>query len=111
MTSWPIDPKLIVTTDTLPGYEIVAALGVAEGYALRLYPAMTAAGQRDSFTALLSEATLDMMRGARDHDAHAIIGLRYVALGDGGLMVYGTSVSIRRVDQTPISVSGPSIRQ
>lgn len=111
MTSWPIDPKLIVTTDTIPGYHVIAALGVAEGYALRIFPVLTLTGQRDVFNALMSEATLDMMRSARDHDAQGIVGLRYVALTEGGLMVYGTAVSIRRVDQTSISVSGPSIRQ
>jgi uncharacterized protein YbjQ (UPF0145 family) len=105
----PFDPKLIVTTDTIPGYEIVASLGVAEGYGTYLYPALTEAGRRQSLDELIRSATLDLMNNALAHDAQGIVGMRYLALPDGGLLMYGTAVTIRAAE--PIRVWGPSIRQ
>ena len=103
----PFDPKLIVTTESIPGYEVVSSLGVAEGYGLTLYPALTADGRRDRFNELLSEATLDMMNRASAQGAQALVGLRYVTLNDGGLMVYATAVTIRRIS---MDWNQPSIR-
>ena len=113
MPTLPFDPKLIVTTDTIPGYEIVASLGVAEGYQPYNFPtlALSRDAQHQNFAAMLSGATLDMMENAQRHDGQAIVGMRYVWLGEAGLLVYGTAVTIRPNDPAAIRVWGPSIRQ
>ena len=106
--SLPFDPKLIATTETLPGYQIVQALGVAEGFSPYTSPALTVDGRRASFNDLLSDATLDMMHKAAAQGAQAIVGLRYVAIDGGAMLVYGTAVTIRRTssdwNQPPIRV-------
>jgi uncharacterized protein YbjQ (UPF0145 family) len=95
-SSIPIDPKLVVTTDTLPGYEIVRSLGTAEGIGILIATGFTIQGQKERLFDVMRDAYLDMMTRAREQGAQAIVGTRYVFHANH-VMVYGTAVTIQRI--------------
>jgi len=91
----PFDPKLIVTTDTLPGYHIVRSLGTVEGIGVFLNTGFTVEGQKDRINEILREAYFDMISRAGEQGAQAIVGLRYV-FHSNHIVVYGTAVTVQR---------------
>lgn len=91
----PIDAKLIVTTDAVPGYQIVRSLGTVEGIGVFVGNGFTIEGQKDRINDVLRDAYLDMISKAGEQGAQAIVGLRYV-FHSNHIMVYGTAVMIQR---------------
>jgi uncharacterized protein YbjQ (UPF0145 family) len=102
---------LIVTSDLVPGRNIVEVKGLAQGNTIRAknmgkdigagFKSMVG-GELKSYTKLLSEsrseATLRMIEHAQGQGANAIVGVRYttsaVAGGAAELFAYGTAVVI-----------------
>ncbi len=102
---------LIVTSDLVPGRNILEVKGLAQGNTIRAknmgkdigagFKSMVG-GELKSYTKLLSEsrgeATLRMIEHAKGQGANAIVGVRYttsaVAGGAAELFAYGTAVVI-----------------
>lgn len=96
-TTLPIDPAMVSTTDTLAGYRITQSFGVAEGFAVVLYPAITASGQKEALAATVREAFLDLIQCAAAQGANAIVCLRYHQPSGSetigrSIIAYGTAV-------------------
>jgi uncharacterized protein YbjQ (UPF0145 family) len=96
----PIQPKMVATTDQLPGYEIVRSLGVAEGLGLSIVTGFLTAGQVGVLTDTMREAFLDMLTKAAAQGANAIVGLRYSTPASGQeriILAYGTAVVVKKI--------------
>jgi uncharacterized protein YbjQ (UPF0145 family) len=107
---------LVVTTNDVPGYEIVKVYGEVFGVLVRsrnLFSNIGAAfkslvgGEIGAYTKLLSdsriEATERMKKAAADMGANAVLAMRFDS-GDIGksmneVAAYGTAVTIRAVKQ------------
>ena len=102
---------IIVTTYNIPGREIVEAVGLVRGSAVRarhlgkdiaaVFKNMVG-GELDEYTKLLAEAreqALDrMMAEARAQKADAIVGARFssseISAGAAEVLAYGTAVRL-----------------
>jgi uncharacterized protein YbjQ (UPF0145 family) len=101
-TNLPIDPAMVSTTDTIAGYRIAQTFGVAEGFAVVLYPAITPNGQKEALVATVREAFLDLIRCAAAQGANAIVGLRYHQPSGSetigrNIIAYGTAVKAAKM--------------
>ena len=95
----PLNPSMVSTTDTLPGYRIAGSRGVVEAAFVSPYSGFTANGRANCILDVIREALLDLLKRASDHGANAIVGLRYVMPSDyqRTLLVYGTAVVVERL--------------
>lgn len=80
---------LIVTTETIPGYEIAAVAGLVDvqGYAPGAQSAFRASEER-------ARALEKIVSEAKELGANAIVGLRVETVPDLGVFAYGTAVWI-----------------
>lgn len=102
---------IVVTTESVPGRQIVATLGFVRGNTVRAAHAGDDAsawlknmvgGEIEEYTKLLAESreqALDrMIAEARAHGADAVVGLRFesceIASGCAELLAYGTAVKL-----------------
>jgi uncharacterized protein YbjQ (UPF0145 family) len=98
-TSLPVDPKLVVTTDEIPGYTITKAFGIAEGLGISIYTGMFPGGQKSVLTDTMREAYFDMLTKAAGQGANAIVGVRYATPSSDNeriVLVYGTAVAVQK---------------
>ena len=106
----------LFTTDDVPGYRRIKALGLVRGSSVRarhLGRDVTAlfknlvGGELDEYTKLLGEVreqALDRLADeARAMGADAVVGLRFVsteiATGAAEVLVYGTAVTLEPLDE------------
>ena len=104
---------IIVNTDSIPGYRITRALGLARGNSVRGASITTdisawiknqVGGEIDEYTKMLAEAREQACDRLKEHaaslGANAVINVRFVTahITDGAaeLLVYGTAVLIER---------------
>lgn len=104
---------LTVTTETVPGFEIVEALGVVRGNVVRTKHVGTdivaslqtlVGGEVQGYTAMIAgarEQAVSRMEGdARRMGADAVVGLRFstsmVMRGASEMLAVGTAVRLRR---------------
>jgi uncharacterized protein YbjQ (UPF0145 family) len=104
---------LLVTTDAVPGREIVETLGLVRGNTVRsrhMGKQITAllkglvGGEVEEYTKLLAESreqSLDrMMAEAQARGADAVVAVRFatseISSGAAEFMAYGTAVRLRR---------------
>ena len=102
---------ILVTTDTIPGREIVDVIGLVRGSAVRCghvgedvqaWLKNLVGGEIEEYTRVVAQAreqALDRIADeARARSADAIVGLRFssteVAEGAAELLVYGTAVKL-----------------
>ncbi len=102
----------LVTTDTLPGYEILAVMGLVRGNTVRTRNLgmdflaglkNLVGGEVHQYTAMLSqsrEQSLDRLRAeAAALGANAVVGLRIttstVMQGAAEILAYGTAVRVK----------------
>src|ERR1700729_2185791 len=110
------DSILVVTTNDVPGYEVVKVYGEVFGVMTRSRNAFSnigaglksiVGGEIGAYTKLLSdsriEATERMKQAAAEHGANAILAMRFDTGEIGGTMnevaAYGTAVKIRPVQK------------
>lgn len=103
---------ITVTTDFVPGREIVEAIGVVRGSTIRAKHVgkdvmaglrMLVGGEVKEYTEMLTEARNESMRRmeaqAEKLEADAVINLRYmtsqVMSGAAEMLAYGTAVKLR----------------
>ena len=108
-----IDPRLVTTTFTLPGYRVTQNLGVVRGIVVRSRSIVgnIGAGIQSLFggnitiyTELCEKARADayelLLEHAGEIGANALIGVRYdaneVAAGITEVLAYGTAVIVER---------------
>lgn len=106
---------LVLTSEHVPGAEIVEVLGVAKGNVIRAKHIGTdilaglrniVGGEVTEYTKLMAEAREQandrMIRHAAEMNADAIIGMRFatsmITQGAAELLAYGTAVKLRRLD-------------
>ncbi len=125
---------IVVNTETIPGYDIVAVKGLVQGNTIRakhLGRDITASlknlvgGELTQYTELLTEsrrqAVERMIQQAQELGADAIVNVRFttssIAAGAAELYAYGTAVTIARSTtgspdsapaSTPRSATGPA---
>lgn len=104
---------LTVTTETVPGFEIVEALGVVRGNVVRTKHVGTdivaslqtlVGGEVQGYTAMIAgareQAVARMEEDARRMGADAVVGLRFstsmVMRGASEMLAVGTAVRLRR---------------
>ena len=102
---------ILVTTDSIPGREITAVLGLVRGATVRCghfgedvqaFLKNLLGGEIEEYTRLAAQAreqAIDrMLEDARDRQADAIVGLRFAncEIGEGAaeFLVYGTAVRL-----------------
>lgn len=102
---------IVVTTDLIPGREIVETLGLVRGntvrsrHALRVFAALfkqIVGGEVHEYTKLLAETreqALDrMLAEARSQNADAVVGVRFasteISRAAAEFMAYGTAVRL-----------------
>jgi len=110
-TSAPLGDAMITTAFELPGYRIVASLGLVRGIVVRSRSVVgnfvggiqtLFGGNITIYTELCEQARLDtyrdMVKHARERNANAIIGVRYDATelmpGLTEVLCYGTAVVV-----------------
>jgi uncharacterized protein YbjQ (UPF0145 family) len=103
---------ITVTTDFVPGREIVEAIGVVRGSTIRAKHVgkdimaglrMLVGGEVKEYTEMLTEARNESMRRMESHaeklGADAVVNLRYmtsqVMSGAAEMLAYGTAVKLR----------------
>jgi uncharacterized protein YbjQ (UPF0145 family) len=103
---------ITVTTDFVPGREIVEAIGVVRGSTIRAKHVgkdimaglrMLVGGEVKEYTEMLAEARNESMRRMESHaeklGADAVVNLRYmtsqVMSGAAEMLAYGTAVKLR----------------
>ena len=101
---WPLDPAMIGTTDALPGYRSLRALGIVHGVGREEHTAGFQLGVAvDSRSVASYEAASDaalrvIMSRAVALGANAIVGVRFeaTAWADGypAVLAYGTAVRV-----------------
>ena len=104
---------IVVNTETVPGYEIVALKGLVQGNTVRAKHAgrdiaagfkNLVGGEIKGYTELLTEsrreATSRMMQQAEQLGANAIVNVRFstsaITSGASEMMAYGTAVLVAR---------------
>lgn len=104
---------ILVTTDTVPGREIRATIGLVRGSTVRAghlgedvhaWLKNLVGGEIHEYTKLLAQAreeALDrMLEEARARGADAVVGLRFsgceIATGAAEFLAYGTAVTLSR---------------
>ncbi len=104
---------ILVTTDLIPGREIVEVFGLVQGTTVRAshvgsdvgsFMQNIVGGEVEKYTKLLAEVreqSLDRMRQeAKAKGANAIVGVRFVStdisMGAAELLVYGTAVRLSK---------------
>lgn len=104
---------IVVNTETIPGYEIVALKGLVQGNTVRAKHAgrdiaagfkNLVGGEIKAYTELLTEsrreATTRMMQQAEQLGANAIVNVRFstsaITSGASEMMAYGTAVLVAR---------------
>ena len=104
---------IIVTTDSIPGYEIIEVIGLVRGNTIRARAIgkdimaglkNLIGGEIHEYTKMIAESreqSLDrMVDEAKEKNANAIIGVRFttssVMQGAAELFAYGTAVKIRK---------------
>ncbi len=107
----PLQPHLVTTAFTLPGYRIVRSLGVVRGITVRsrslvgnVFGSLQTllGGNITIYTGLCERARADtyqlMCEHAQQHGANAVIGMRYDATelmaGLTEVLCYGTAVTV-----------------
>lgn len=103
---------LVISTDQIPGYEIVQALGIARGSTVRarnfgrdIFAALKniIGGEISEYTKLLADSREEsikrMLQDAQQMGADAIINVRFttsaVMQGSAEILAYGTAVKIQ----------------
>jgi uncharacterized protein YbjQ (UPF0145 family) len=107
---------IIVNTETIPGYNIVAVRGMVQGNTVRAKHVgrdiaaslkNLVGGELRGYTELLTEARREaverMMQQAQQLEANAIVNVRFstssVTSGAAELYAYGTAVVVERIAQ------------
>jgi len=107
---------IIVNTETIPGYKIVAVRGIVQGNTVRAKHVgrdiaaslkNLVGGELRGYTELLTEARREaverMMQQAQQLEANAIVNVRFstssVTSGAAELYAYGTAVVVERIAQ------------
>ena len=105
---------IIVTTETIPGYEVIEVLDVVRGSTVRarhlgkdIFAGLKniVGGEITGYTELMSDAreqAMDRMRADADElNADAILNLRFmtamVMQGASEILAYGTAVKLRKL--------------
>lgn len=104
---------IIVTTDNLPGYEIVEVLGLTKGSCIKskhlgkdigAVLKSIVGGELKGYSELLEESREEalsrMIKKAEDMGANAIVGLRFsssqIMSGAAEFIAYGTAVRVQK---------------
>ncbi len=98
--SLQINPSMVSTVDTLPGYRIVRSLGTVEAVSVDMFTGITPGSQSSRIINLIREALLDLFQQAAQHGANAIVGLRYTmpsAQSERIVLAYGTAVYVEKI--------------
>lgn len=105
---------IVVTTDFIPGYEIIEVIGVVFGNTVRAKHIgkdilaglkNIVGGEIDEYTEMLRDARMEavnrMINEAKKVNADAIVNVRFAtsqtAAGAAELLAYGTAVKIKKV--------------
>ena len=103
---------IVVTTETVPGREVIEALGLVRGKAVRAKHVgrdfmaglkNLVGGELGAYSELMQEsreqATQRMISEARSFGADAVVGVRYntstIAAGAAEILSFGTAVKLR----------------
>lgn len=114
--NWEVEFMIVVTTDYVPGYEIVETLGIVTGSIVNskhLGKDIAAAfktlagGEIKSYTELLVEsrniALKRMIAEAEKLRADAVVGVRFgsssVMQSAAEILAYGTAVKLRKIER------------
>lgn len=114
--NWEVEFMIVVTTDYVPGYEIVETLGIVTGSIVNskhLGKDIVAAfktlagGEIKSYTELLVEsrniALKRMIAEAEKLRADAVVGVRFgsssVMQSAAEILAYGTAVKLRKIER------------
>ena len=119
---------IVVNTETIPGYEIVEAMGLVQGNTIRakhIGRDITASlknlvgGELTQYTELLTEsrrqAVERMIQQAQQLNADAVVNVRFttssIAAGAAELYAYGTAVKLVKVSSpvSPQAASAPAM--
>ena len=121
MRSGGYTTMLVVTTETVPGFQVTVAMGEVIGVAAVPRNAYTAGikeltGARNprvnqELTHAREEAVMEMKRVARLRGANAVIGMRFdtrdITTGWAEICAYGTAVRVERVHRRPGPLDDP----
>jgi uncharacterized protein YbjQ (UPF0145 family) len=113
MTATRAAPMLVVTIDSLPGYDIVDVVGNVLGTTARPHnpfiegarslPGSPTRGQPQTLTGWRTEAIDRMLAMARRHGANAVIGMRFdhrtLSNSWTEICAYGTAVVVAPTDR------------
>jgi uncharacterized protein YbjQ (UPF0145 family) len=108
---------IVVTTDSIPGYEVRAVIGEVVGVTARTFnPFIEGVKSLNGrlnpqlvrlFTQIRQEAVAHMVEAAKRRGANAIIGMRFDHRGVTGawneVCAYGTAVLVASADQRQIA--------
>jgi uncharacterized protein YbjQ (UPF0145 family) len=109
-----MDDVIVVTTNDIPGYEVVEVYGEVFGLIVRARNAFSNigasfrtvfGGEVKGYTTLLGDSrnqAVDRLRdAAREHGANAVLGMRFDCNEIADIMsevaAYGTAVTIRKI--------------
>ena len=109
-----MDDVIVVTTNEIPGYEVVEVYGEVFGLIVRARNAFSNigasfrtvfGGEVKGYTTLLGDSrnqAVDRLRdAAREHGANAVLGMRFDCNEIADIMsevaAYGTAVTIRKI--------------
>jgi uncharacterized protein YbjQ (UPF0145 family) len=109
-----MDDVIVVTTNDVPGYEVVAVYGEVFGLIVRARNVFSNVGagfrtvfggEAKGYTTLLADSrdqAVDRLRdAAREHGANAVLGMRFDCNEIANMMsevaAYGTAVTIRKI--------------
>ncbi|SFP95303.1 YbjQ family protein [Salibacterium halotolerans] len=104
---------IIVSTEYVPGYEVVEAMGVVKGNTVRAkhigkdilgnFRSMVGGKMKEyeeMFLEARDNAEREMVDRAREKNADAVIGIRYssssIMSGTSEVMVFGTAVKLQK---------------
>ena len=97
--------SMMTCANSLPGYEITAVLGVAEGIIEKSFPILeignVGLARGGGLQELLEDAKSALARVAGEMGADAIIGLRYQIMGrqvEKSALAYGTAVKCKKTE-------------
>jgi uncharacterized protein YbjQ (UPF0145 family) len=117
MRDGPFGSMLVVTTETVPGFEVTYVIGEVCGVSAQGRNAYTAGIKELSGVAnprmneqlahARDEAITEMIRAARRRGANAVIGMRFdnrdITSGWAEICAYGTAVRVERIQPRPAS--------
>lgn len=105
---------LIVTTETLSGFEIVETLGIVQGNVVQakhlgkdIFASLKTiiGGEIRGYTEMMTESRIKanerMLKEAKQLGAHAVVNVRYatsqIMHASSEILVYGTAVKLKKI--------------